>query len=151
MTPLLMTPGPTRIPDRVLRAGVEQVIHHRSPEFSRLLASTLDGLRALFGTTGDVLPVHATGRGAMESAICNLFSPGDELIACCNGRFGEIWAEIAERFGLTVHRVCAEWDSSVYAAEIETALGDHPRASAVTIIHSDTSTGCLNDIESVSA
>src|ERR1051326_3314768 len=99
MAMLLMTPGPTRVPQRVLRAGAQQMVHHRDGEFSRVLLTTLEGLRPLFGTSGDVIPVHATGRGAMEASICNLLSPGSEVIACANGRFGQMGAGIAEWFG----------------------------------------------------
>ena len=88
---LLMTPGPTRVPERVLRAGARPMIHHRTPEFSTELATVLELLPPLFGTTQPVLPIHATGRGAMEATLCNLFSPGVAIGVCCNGRFGELW------------------------------------------------------------
>ena len=84
---LLMTPGPTRVPDRVLRAGARPMIHHRTPEFSSELAAAIEMLGPVFGTRSPVLPVHTTGRGATEAAICNLFSAGDEIIACCNGNW----------------------------------------------------------------
>ena len=74
---LLMTPGPTRVPDRVLAAGARPMIHHRTAEFSAELAAMLEMLQPVFGTKAPVLPVHTTGRGAMEAAVCNLFSPGD--------------------------------------------------------------------------
>ena len=92
---LLMTPGPTRVPERVLRAGARPMLHHRTPEFAAELAAALEMLQPIFGTRGPVLPVHATGRGAMEATLCNLFSPGDAIVACCNGRFGEMWVKIA--------------------------------------------------------
>ncbi len=92
---LLMTPGPTRVPERVLRAGARPMIHHRTPEFSAELATLLELIGPVFGTSRAVLPVHTTGRGAMEAAICNLFSSGDELAVCCNGKFGEMWAGFA--------------------------------------------------------
>ena len=85
---LLMTPGPTRVPEQVLRAGSRPMIHHRTPEFSAELAVMLELLPPLFGTREPVLPVHATGRGAIEATLSNLFSPGDEIAVCCNGRFG---------------------------------------------------------------
>ena len=147
---LLMTPGPTRVPQRVLEAGAQPMIHHRTPAFSRILASVVEGLRPLYGTAAaDVLPIHTTGRGAMEAAVTNLFSPGDELVACCNGKFGEMWAGLAESYGLVVHRVCTDWERSVSAAEVEQALEDHPLARGVTVAHNDTSTGVLNDVQAV--
>ena len=151
-TLLLMTPGPTRVPARVLAAGGSPMIHHRTPAFSRALVSVIERLRPLYGTTSaDVLPIHTTGRGALEASIANLFSAGDEIVACCNGKFGEMWAELAESYGLAVHRVCADWSRSVSADEVEQALRDHPRTRAVTIAHSDTSTGVQNDVASILA
>jgi aspartate aminotransferase-like enzyme len=125
------------------------MIHHRTGEFSEILASMIARLRPLFGATGDVLPIHATGRGALEAAITNLLSPGDEVVACCNGLFGEMWSKIAERFGIVVHRVCTEWDAAADALQIEAALGAAPRARAVLLAHCDTSTGALNDVAAV--
>jgi aspartate aminotransferase-like enzyme len=149
MTLLLMTPGPTRVPDRILAAGAMAMIHHRSEAFRELLASTLGRLRPLFGTKGDVLPVHSTGRGALEGSIVNFFSPGDEVLAYCNGLFGEMWAGIAEAFGVTVHRVGCGWEVSADPRQVEEGLAAHPRARALLITHSDTSTGALNDVNAV--
>ena len=151
-TLLLMTPGPTRVPERVLAAGGSPMIHHRTPAFSRALGSVIERLRPLYGTAAaDILPIHTTGRGALEASIANLFSPDDEIVACCNGKFGEMWAELAESYGLVVHRVCADWSRSVRPDEVEQALRDHPRTRGVTIAHSDTSTGVQNDVASVLA
>lgn len=149
---LLMTPGPTRVPARVLAAGGSPMIHHRTPAFSRALASVIERLRPLYGTaSADVLPIHTTGRGALEASIANLFSAGDEIVACCNGKFGEMWAELAESYGLVVHRVCADWSRRVRPDDVEQALTEHPRARAVTVAHGDTSTGVLNDVASILA
>src|SRR5438477_8136187 len=146
MAMLLMTPGPTRIPERVRRAGARPMIPHRDTDFSKVLVTTLAGLRPLFGAAGDMIPVHATGRGAMEASICNLLSPGDEVIACANGRFGQMWAEIAESFGVRVHRICTDWGSSADPLDVEKALEAHAKSKALLIVHSETSTGVLNDI-----
>jgi aspartate aminotransferase-like enzyme len=106
----------------------------------------------LYGTaSADVLPIHTTGRGALEASITNLFSPGDEIVACCNGKFGEMWAELAESYGLVVHRVSTDWSRSVRPDDVEQALSEHPRTRAVTIAHSDTSTGVQNDVASILA
>ena len=146
---LLMTPGPTRVPDRVLRAGARPMIHHRTPEFSAELAAAIEMLGPVFGTRSAVLPVHTTGRGATEAAICNLFSPGAEIIACCNGKFGEMWADLAASYGLVVHRAATDWSHEVDATEIEQMLRDHPATRAVSLTFGDTSTGVRNDIEAV--
>jgi len=144
-----MTPGPTRVPERVLAAGAMPMVHHRTGEFSAILASAIDRLKLLFGTGGDVLPIHATGRGALEAAVTNLLAPGDEVVACCNGLFGEMWARIAGRFGVTAHRVCCEWDAPADASQIAAAFAAHPRARALLLVHSDTSNGALNDVAAV--
>ncbi|MDB4892723.1 MAG: hypothetical protein JWL61_4578 [Gemmatimonadetes bacterium] len=147
---LLMTPGPTRLPQRVLDAGGQPMIHHRTPAFSRALVSVIDGLRPIFGAvTGDVLPVHTTGRGGMEGAIANLLSSGDELVACCNGKFGEMWASLAESYGVIVHRVCTDWTRGTDVAEVEQALRDHPKTRALTVAYTDTSTGGQNDVRAI--
>ena len=146
---LLMTPGPTRVPERVLRAGAMPMIHHRTPEFSRELATLIDLLAPLYGTRGKPMPVHTTGRGALEATICNLLSPGDELAACCNGKFGEMWAEIAESYGVVVHRWSTSWERNADPAELDALLAEHPRTRAVTVAYGDTSTGVANDVAAV--
>jgi aspartate aminotransferase-like enzyme len=93
--------------------------------------------------------VHATGRGAMEATLCNLFSPGDGIVACCNGRFGEMWVKIARSHELTVHRVAADWNRDLDLAEIEAAVAAHQGVRAIAMAHSDTSTGVANDVASV--
>ena len=147
---LLMTPGPTRLPQRALDAGAHPMIHHRTAAFSRALVAVIDGLRPIFGTeTADILPIHTTGRGGMEAAVTNLLSSGDELVACCNGKFGEMWAGLAESYGVVVHRICTDWERSVDPAEVERALDAHPHVRALTIAYGDTSTGVQNDVAAV--
>lgn len=146
---LLMTPGPTRVPQRVLDAGARPMIHHRSPEFSRELAELLELLGPVFGTRQPVLPVHTTGRGALEATICNLFSPGDEIAICCNGKFGEMWSGFAESYGVRVHRIAADWTRSISVGEVEAVLAEHPDVCAVALTYLDTSTGVANDVAAV--
>jgi aspartate aminotransferase-like enzyme len=146
LTLLLMTPGPTRVPDRVLRAGARPMIHHRTPEFSRELATAIEMLAPVFGTRSKPLPVHTTGRGALEATICNLFSPGDEIAACCNGKFGEMWAGFAESYGLVVHRWSARWGRDADPRELDELLTRHPPIRAVSVAYGDTSTGVANDV-----
>ena len=111
----------------------------------------LELLPPLFGTRQPVLPIHATGRGALEATIANLFSPGDEIAVCCNGRFGGLWARIAESLGLVVHRVATDWERDVDPREVEQTLSEHPKVRAVALPHSDTSTGVANDIRAIAA
>jgi aspartate aminotransferase-like enzyme len=147
--PLLMTPGPTRVPDRVLQAGARPMIHHRSPEFSRELATAIELLAPVFGTRSVPLPVHTTGRGALEATICNLFSPGDEIAVCCNGKFGEMWAGFAESYGVVVHRFSTSWERDVSAEELEQVLSEHSAVRAVALAYVDTSTAVANDVARV--
>ncbi len=109
----------------------------------------LELLQPVFGTVQPVLPVHTTGRGAMEAAVCNLFSPGDEIVVCCNGRFGEMWVKFAESYGLTVHRVATDWERDVDPSEVEDLLVQHPFVKAVAMAYGDTSTGVANDVAGV--
>ena len=149
--PILMTPGPTRIPERVLWAG-HRVLHHRTAAFSTALAECLERMRGVFGAaTADVLPVHGTGRAALEGAVLNFFRPGDTVVACCNGRFGGMWARFADIHGLRVVRVSRDWERSVDPLEVADALDAEPSARAVTLVHSDTSTGVLNPVAEVAA
>jgi aspartate aminotransferase-like enzyme len=142
-----MTPGPTRVPERVLLAGARPMIHHRSPEFSSELATMLELIAPVFGTRSTVLPIHATGRGAMEAAIVNMLSAGDEIAVCCNGRFGELWARIAESYGAVVHRFSTDWAREIDLPALEQLLDDRPAIRAVALTFSDTSTGVRNDVE----
>lgn len=146
---LLMTPGPTRVPERVLRAGGRPMIHHRTPEFSRELAEMIELMKPFFGTRRAALPIHTTGRGGLEAAICNLFSPGDAIAVCCNGKFGEMWASIAESYALRVTRICADWQHSVDPAEVTAALEADESIRAVALPFGDTSTGVANDVAAV--
>ena len=147
---LLMTPGPTRVPERVLAAGAIPMIHHRTAEFSAELAVMLELLQPVFGTSVQpVLPVHTTGRGAMEASICNLFSPGDAIAVCCNGKFGEMWAKLAKSYGLVVHPVATDWEHDVDLSELDQLLAKNPPIRAVALAYGDTSTGVANDVPGV--
>ena len=142
----LFTPGPVNVPARVLAAGSRPMLHHRTPEAAALIAAMLEKLQHLLGTREDVLPVHTTGRGAMEGTILNLFSPGDAILCVCNGKFGEMYAEMAEMHGLIVHRACKDWLAPLDLTEIELTLKKQPEIKAITICHNETTTACVNDI-----
>lgn len=146
---LLMTPGPTRVPERVLRAGARPMIHHRTPEYAAELATVLELLPPLFGTCETVLPVHATGRGAMEATLCNLLAPGDAIGVCCNGRFGELWTKLAGALGLRAHRIATDWNADVEPADVARLLSEQPDIRAVAMAYGDTSTGVANDVAGV--
>jgi aspartate aminotransferase-like enzyme len=146
---LLMTPGPTRLPERVLRAGARPMLHHRTKEFSAELSQMMELMKPLFGSSNPVLPVHTTGRGATEASICNLFSVGDEILFCCNGKFGEMWAGFAQSYGIVAHRIANDWGQSVNADEVDAFLSSHPNVRAVAMTYCDTSTGVANDVAAV--
>lgn len=121
------------------------MIHHRTPEFSSELAQLLELMQPVFGTKRPALPVHGTGRSAMEAALVNVCSPGDHVVACVNGRFGEMWAKIADAYDLNVHRVGKDWTRDLDLAEVEEAI-DAFKPRVVTSPYGDTSTGVANDV-----
>ncbi len=147
----LFTPGPVNVPARVLAAGARPMLHHRTAEAAVLIAGLVEKAQTLLGTKEDVLLVHTTGRGAMEGTIVNLLSPGDEIIAACNGKFGEMYAEIAATHGIVVHRVCTDWLRPLSLDEIARAIADHPGVKAITVCHNETTTASVNDIKAVAA
>jgi aspartate aminotransferase-like enzyme len=147
----LLAPGPTPIPPEVLQALSRPILHHRTPEFEALFARVRGGLAELSETRSEVLILAASGTGAMEAAVVNLLSPGDEAIVLRCGKFGERWAEIAKAFGVTAHALDAPYGDGVPPERVAAALQAHPRARAVFATQSETSTGVLEDIEAYAA
>jgi len=145
----LLSPGPINIPKRVLQAMFHPSIHHRTPEFSCILGELLNNMKEIFKTENTVLPIHSTGRGALEATITNLFSPGDEIVSICSGRFGEMYAGIAEKFGLTVHRICTDWEQDIDLEKVEALLKENPGIKALTVSHNETSTAVENDVRAL--
>lgn len=145
----LFMPGPVSVPARVLAAGARPMVHHRTAEAAALLAGVVEKAQTILGTKQDILLIHATGRGAMEGSILNLLSPGDEIISICNGKFGEMYAEIARIHGIKVHKVCEDWLVPLCLREIEEAVKAYPAAKAITVCHNETATACTNDIKAV--
>jgi len=145
----LFTPGPVNVPARVLAAGAKPMLHHRTPEFSRILSGLVEKAQSLLGTGQDILPVHTSGRGAMEGTILNLFSSGDAIVSVCNGKFGEMYAEMAEKHGLKVYKVCEDWLCDANIAEIEAVLRSSPDVKAITVCQCETTTATINDIQSI--
>jgi aspartate aminotransferase-like enzyme len=142
----LLAPGPTPVPPAVQAAIAQPIIHHRTPQFAAVLAEVQQGLRELFGTTQDVLVLAASGTGAMESAVTNLCSPGDEVIVVNGGKFGERWTKICRAYDVTVHEVVVEWGRAVDPAAVRAALDAHPRARALYVQASETSTTVLHPV-----
>jgi aspartate aminotransferase-like enzyme len=144
--PYLLAPGPTPVPPEVLAAIARPLIHHRTPAFARVLGEVQEGLRELFGTAQDVLVLAASGTGAMEGAVTNLLSPGDEVVVVNGGKFGERWSRICRAYGVTVHEVLVEWGRAVEPAAVAAMLEAHPGARAVFVQASETSTCVLHPV-----
>jgi aspartate aminotransferase-like enzyme len=147
----LLAPGPTPIPPEVLQALSRPILHHRTPEFETLFGRVRAALAGLLETRSEVLILAASGTGAMEAAVVNLLSPGDEAIVVRCGKFGERWAEIVKAFGVTVRAVDAPYGERVSPEQVAAALAAHPRARALFATQSETSTGVLEDIEGYAA
>lgn len=145
----LATPGPTEVPQRILLAGAREIVHHRSPAMEAVVEDVGARLRPLFGTTQSVHTIVASGTGAMEAAVANVFSPGDAALVVSNGYFGERFAAIARAYGLVVHLVQSDWGTSVDPAAVEAAYREHPEVRGVLVVHSETSTGALNDVQAI--
>src|SRR5262247_1299443 len=143
----LLAPGPTPVPPEVLAAMALPVIHHRTPQFGAVLAEVQTGLRELFGTKEDVLILAASGTGAMESAVTNLLSAGDEAIVVNGGKFGERWSKICQAYGVTVHEIKVPWGAAVTPDAVRAALDAHPNARALYLQASETSTCVQHPVE----
>ena len=144
----LQIPGPTNVPDRVLRAMDYPVIDHRSAEFAELGAEVLQGLRGIFQTERPVILYPASGTGAWEAALVNTLSPGDEVLLFETGHFSHLWRQVAEKFSIKVNYVPGNWRRGASAAELETRLTadrDH-NIKAVLTVHNETSTGVTSNI-----
>jgi len=149
----LQIPGPSNVPDRVLRAIDRPTIDHRGPEFGRLGRSVLAGCRTVFGTSGPVVIFPASGTGAWEAAIVNTLSRGDRVLMVETGQFASLWRAMAGRFGLQVDWVPGDWRHGVDPADVEARLRADPDRSikAVMVVHNETSTGVTSRIPEIRA
>ena len=147
----LQIPGPSPVPERVLRAMDKQVIDHRGPEFQRLGLAVLEGCRAIFKTSGPVVIYPSSGTGAWEAAIVNTLSPGDKVLMVETGHFATLWRQMAGRWGIEVDFIPGDWRHGVDPAVIEAKLAeDRSRAiKAVMVVHNETSTGVTSRIADV--
>ena len=148
----LMIPGPTPVPETVLKAMGRHPIGHRSGEFQDVVKRTTEQLRWLHQTSSDVLVITGSGTAAMEAGIINTLSRGDKVLCGDNGKFGERWVKVAKAYGLEVEVVKAEWGQPLDPEAFRAALeADTAKAiKAVILTHSETSTGVINDLESIS-
>ncbi len=147
----LQIPGPTNVPDRVLRAIDHPTMDHRGPGFGALGREVLAGMKRVFRTDGDVVIYPGSGTGAWEAALVNTLSPGDRVLMYETGQFAALWSQLAARLKLEVELIAGDWRHGVDAAAIGTRLdADKGRAiKAVCVVHNETSTGVTSDIAAV--
>ena len=148
----LMIPGPTPVPESVLKAMGRHPIGHRSGDFQAVVKRTTEQLKWLHQTDGDVLVITGSGTAAMEAGIINTLSRDDKVLCGDNGKFGERWVKVAKAFGLDVQVISAEWGQPLNPEDFRDALNaDTDKAiKAVILTHSETSTGVINDLQSIS-
>lgn len=147
----LQIPGPSNIPDRILRAIDQPIIDHRGPEFASMGIEVLTGIRTIFGTTQPVIIYPASGSGAWEAALVNTLSPGDKVLMCETGQFATLWRQIAERLGVETSLISTDWRHGADPASIQAALdADSAREiKAVCVVHNETSTGVVSNIAAI--
>src|SRR5271154_7029231 len=144
-------PGPSPVPDRVLRAMDMPVIDHRSAQFAELAKAVFEGCQNIFKTSGPVIIYPSSGTGAWEAAIVNTLSPGDKVLMVETGHFATLWRQMAGRWGLEVDFIPGDWRRGVDPAAIEAKLvDDHARnIKAVMVVHNETSTGVTSRVGEV--
>jgi alanine-glyoxylate transaminase / serine-glyoxylate transaminase / serine-pyruvate transaminase len=149
----LQIPGPTNVPDRILRAMDHPVIDHRGPEFAALTAEVFEGLRPVFKTSGQVIIFPASGTGAAEAALVNTLSPGDRVLIFETGHFSGVWRAIAGKLGLDVEYVPGNWRRGASETELAARLGADATQTikAVVVVHNETSTGVTSRIGALRA
>src|SRR5215831_7607707 len=147
----LQIPGPTNVPDRVLRALDHPTIDHRGPEFARLTLEILEGLKEVFKTNGPIIIYAASGTGAWEAALVNTLSPGDSVLMFETGHFATLWRDMAARLGVCVDFVPGDWRRGVDPAAVRQKLAeDRGRAiKAVAVVHNETSTGVASRVAAI--
>jgi alanine-glyoxylate transaminase/serine-glyoxylate transaminase/serine-pyruvate transaminase len=147
----LQIPGPTNVPDRILRAMAMPTIDHRGPEFSRLAREVFDGLKRVFGTSGAVVMYPSSGTGAWEAALVNTLSPGERVLMFETGHFATLWCAMARNLDLDVEFVAGDWRRGVDPELVEARLRDDRTQAikAVAVVHNETSTGVTSRLAEV--
>ncbi len=143
----LLSPGPTPVPEEVLAAAANPIIHHRTPEFSGIFMEVTEGLKYVFGTEQDVFVLTSSGTGAMEAAVINTLSPGDKVIILSGGKFGERWGQICRSYGVDIREVSIEWGEPFTKDQLTDELKANPETKAVFATLSETSSGTVYDIQ----
>ena len=145
----LLTPGPTPIPPRVLETMARPIIHHRTPEFQKVIQEVEEDLKVVYQTKNEVLIFAASGTGAMEGSVVNLLSPGDKALVVRGGKFGERFGEICQAYGIEFTAIDVEWGKTVDPKKIDDILKKDKKIKAVYTTLCETSTGVAADIEAI--
>jgi alanine-glyoxylate transaminase / serine-glyoxylate transaminase / serine-pyruvate transaminase len=147
----LHIPGPSPLPDRILRAMDTPIIDHRGPEFAKLARKCLDGIKTIFKTTNPVVIYTATGTGAWEAALVNALSPGDKVLMVETGQFSTLWKNMAIKLGLVPEFIKSDWRIGAEPPVIEAKLKEDKKKEikAVCVLHNETATGCLSPIAEI--
>jgi aspartate aminotransferase-like enzyme len=146
----LLAPGPTPVPETVNLEMAAPMVHHRTPQFSKIFGEAAEDAKYLFQTKQDVIILASTGTGGMESCITNLFSPGDKVLVINGGKFGERWGKISESYGLEPVWINVEWGRAVDPKEVKAALDKDKDIRAILVQASETSTAVAHPIEALS-
>jgi aspartate aminotransferase-like enzyme len=147
----LRVPGPTPLPQRVVRSQSRPMINHRGPEFSELMSEVCAGIREVLRTENDVLLFPASGTGGMEAAVVNLLSAGERALFCTVGSFGDRWADMAAAYGVDVVRLKMPEGEAIDPEDVERILAGDPAVEKVFVTHNETSTGVTNDLPAIAA
>jgi aspartate aminotransferase-like enzyme len=147
----LLTPGPTPLLPAALHAMMGSDIHHRTEDFRNLYKRVLSSLQEVLGTSNDVLVLVASGTGGLEASVQNFFSPGDEVLVCSAGKFGERWVELTKAYGLQATVLKAEYGDAVSPEAVEQALAQNNNIKGVFVQASETSTGAQHDVKAMGA
>ena len=144
-------PGPTNVPDRVLRAMARPTIDHRSPEFSHLAHEVLDGMKDIFKTASEVIIFPSSGTGAWEASLVNTLSPGDKVLMFDIGQFAVLWSQVASKLGLEIEMVQGDWRHGVDPHDVEARLSEDRghKIKAVCVVQNETSTGVTTRVGEV--
>ena len=150
-TDILLTPGPTPLPPQVREALGRPIIHHRTSQYRALFKRVLQGMQTVMETSNQVLCLTSSGTGAMEAAVVNLLSSGDEAIVILGGKFAERWQHLCKAYGITTVTVPVAYGDAVDPQQVAAALSAHPKAKAVFATLCETSTGVVNDLQRIAA
>jgi aspartate aminotransferase-like enzyme len=145
----IMAPGPTEVPPEVIAEAAKPVMHHRTPQFRKILTEVLDGMKYVLGTARSVYLMAASGTGAMEAAMANTVNAGDKIIVGSIGAFGDRWENLGKAYGANIVKITAEWGNALNPVEVKKTLDANPDAVAFFLQLNETSTGVYNDIEAI--